>query len=67
MTLNLSLALRLALQSLRYHRIVAAATILGVAIGMTVVGAILIVDSNTAQTPAQRQQLVRMGLTQPGL
>ncbi len=63
MTLNLSLALRLALQSLRYHRIVAAATILGVAIGMTVVGAILIVDNNTAQTPAQRQQLVRMGRT----
>ncbi len=37
----------LAWRSLRHHRMVALATILGVAIGMTVVCAVLIVDNNT--------------------
>jgi putative ABC transport system permease protein len=43
----LGLALLLALRSLRHHRIVALATVLGVAIGMLVVCAILVVDNNT--------------------
>ena len=59
MTLNLSLASRLAIQNLRNHRMVSAATILGVAIGMTVVSAVLIVDHNTARTAGQRAQLDR--------
>jgi len=37
----------LAFRSLRHHRMVAIATILGVAIGMLVVSAVLIVDNNT--------------------
>ncbi len=41
------LSLLLAFRSMRHHRIVAVATVLGVAIGMTVVCAILIVDNNT--------------------
>mgnify|MGYP003669284124 FL=1 len=41
------LSFLLAFRSLRHHRIVAVATVLGVAIGMTVVCAILIVDNNT--------------------
>ena len=53
MTFNLSLALRLAVQSLCHHGLVAIATIMGVALGMTVVSAILIVDTNTAHTRAQ--------------
>jgi putative ABC transport system permease protein len=48
---NWALALRLALRSLRRHRVVALATMLGVAIGVTVVGAVLIVDDNTARQP----------------
>lgn len=43
----LLLAGMLAFRSLRHHRMVAIATILGVAIGMLVVSAVLIVDSNT--------------------
>jgi putative ABC transport system permease protein len=41
------LSLLLAFRSLRHHRIVAVATVLGVPIGMTVVCAFLIVDNNT--------------------
>ena len=49
--MNFSLALFLARRSLRHHRTVTLATVLGVAIGMTVVGAILIVDRNSVETP----------------
>lgn len=42
----------LALRSLRHHRVVAAATVLGVAIGMAVVCAVLIVDNNTRRVAA---------------
>jgi putative ABC transport system permease protein len=49
--MNFSLALFLAWRSLRHHRTVTLATVLGVAIGMTVVGAILIVDRNSVDTP----------------
>lgn len=44
---SVGLALLLAFRSLRHHRVVALATVLGVAIGMSVVCAILIVDNNT--------------------
>ncbi|MPY71115.1 MAG: FtsX-like permease family protein [Alphaproteobacteria bacterium] len=44
---NLRLALLLAARSLARHRVVALATVLGVAIGMTVVSAVLVVDHNT--------------------
>jgi putative ABC transport system permease protein len=50
-TMNGRLALFLAWRSLRHHRMVTLATVLGVAIGMTVVGAILIVDHNSVDTP----------------
>ncbi|MGD2063056.1 MAG: ABC transporter permease [Nitrospirota bacterium] len=46
---NLSLALRLALRSIAHHRMVASATVLGVAIGVSVVAAILVVDFNTSR------------------
>jgi putative ABC transport system permease protein len=49
--MNFSLALFLARRRLRHHRMVTLATVLGVAIGMTVVGAILIVDRNSVETP----------------
>jgi putative ABC transport system permease protein len=49
--MNFRLALFLAWRSLRHHRAVTLATVLGVAIGMTVVGAILIVDRNSVETP----------------
>lgn len=53
------LSFLLAFRSLRHHRIVAVATVLGVAIGMTVVCAILIVDNNTLDvvrdTPAETE------------
>ena len=48
--MNIILALRLALKSLFFHRTIALVTVLGVAIGMTVIGAILVVDHNTAQS-----------------
>ena len=44
---TLRLAGLLAFRSLRHHRMVAVATILGVAIGILVVSAVLIVDNNT--------------------
>jgi putative ABC transport system permease protein len=50
---NFRLAAYLAWRSLRHHRIVAAATILGVALGMVVVAAILIVDYHSIQTQVQ--------------
>jgi putative ABC transport system permease protein len=49
-SMNFSLALFLAWRSLSHHRSVTLATVLGVAIGMTVVGAILIVDRNSVET-----------------
>jgi putative ABC transport system permease protein len=48
--MNVHLAAYLAQRSLRHHLTVALATVLGVAIGMTVVGAILIVDHNSIET-----------------
>ena len=51
--MNPFLALFLAWRSLRHHRTVALATVVGVAIGMTVVGAILIVDHNSVDTGIQ--------------
>ncbi len=57
MSLNFRLALLLALKSLRHHRLVSGATVLGVAIGMCVVSTILIVDHNTARTDNLQQAL----------
>lgn len=48
--LNAPLAVRLALRSLTHRKMVAIATMLGVAIGICVVNAVLIVDANTART-----------------
>ena len=48
--LNLGLAFRLAARSLRHRRMIALATVLGVAIGIGVVNAVLIVDANTAHS-----------------
>src|SRR4051812_4324299 len=61
MMLNVVLATRLAFRNLRHHRVVSAATVLGVAIGMTVVSAVLIVDNNTGrledvEAPVERRQ-----------
>ncbi len=53
---TLALPVLLALRSMRHHRIVAVATVLGVAIGMMVVCAILIVDNNTRDVPADPPQ-----------
>ena len=47
---NFHLAIGQAWKSLRHHRLVSFATILGVATGMCVVTAILIVDHNTARS-----------------
>ena len=47
---NFNLALSLAVKSMKYHRMVVFATIMGVATGMCVVSTILIVDQNTART-----------------
>ena len=56
-SLNMGLAAHLAWRSLHQHRIVALATVLGVAIGMSVVGSILIVDHNSARTRLQVEKL----------
>ncbi len=56
--LNFPLAVRLAIQNLRHHLIVSAATVMGVAIGMTVVGAILIVDNNTRRSQDRHDNLL---------
>lgn len=45
--LNIGLAFRLAARSLKHRKMIALATLLGVAIGVGVVNAVLIVDANT--------------------
>ena len=61
-------ALLLAFRSFRHHRVVALATILGVAIGMSVVSAILIVDNNTRAIGAQPTDITGSpGLSGPDL
>jgi len=50
--LNFSLALRMALRSMYHRRVLSLATILGVAMGMMVVGSVLIVDQNSVKTEA---------------
>ncbi len=57
--LNLRLAAWLAFKSLGRNRMTTIATILGVAIGMTVVGSILILDANSAHTPQQKERLAK--------
>lgn len=52
MPLNPRLSVGLALRSLLHRKMVALATVLGVAIGVSVVNAVLIVDANTARTRA---------------
>ncbi len=47
--LNIGLAFRLAVRSLKHRKMIAIATLLGVAIGVGVVNAVLIVDANTAR------------------
>ena len=47
--LNIGLAFRLAVRSLKHRKMIALATLLGVAIGVGVVNAVLIVDANTAR------------------
>ncbi len=54
---NFHLVFRLAWKSMRHHRLVSFATILGVAIGMCVVSTILIVDHNTARSDNQQEKL----------
>lgn len=46
---NIGLAFRLAVRSLLHRKMIALATLLGVAIGVGVVNAVLIVDANTAR------------------
>lgn len=55
--MNLRLAAYLAWRSLRQHRTVAFATLLGVALGMGVVGAILIVDHHSSQAAIRSRLL----------
>lgn len=47
--LNIGLAFQLAARSLKHRKMIALATLLGVAIGVGVVNAVLIVDANTAR------------------
>ena len=47
--LNIRLAFQLAARSLKHRKMIALATLLGVAIGVGVVNAVLIVDANTAR------------------
>ncbi|MFT5485601.1 MAG: putative ABC transport system permease protein [Paracoccaceae bacterium] len=47
--LNIGLAFQLAKRSLKHRKMIALATLLGVAIGVGVVNAVLIVDANTAR------------------
>jgi putative ABC transport system permease protein len=51
--LNITLSFQLALKSLSHHRVIVLVTIFGIALGVAVVGAILIVDSNTVHDPAR--------------
>ncbi|MGH8549590.1 MAG: hypothetical protein ACRERU_13520, partial [Methylococcales bacterium] len=55
--LNLRIAGLLGFRSLNRHRMVALATVSGIALGMFVVATILIVDFNTARTSDQRSRL----------
>ncbi|MCI0732217.1 MAG: ABC transporter permease [Methylococcaceae bacterium] len=55
--LNLRIAGLLGFRSLSRHRMVALATLSGIALGMFVVATILIVDFNTARTAEQRNRL----------
>jgi len=48
--LNIGLAFRLAARSLKHRKMIALATLFGVAIGVGVVNAVLIVDANTVRT-----------------
>ncbi len=62
---NFNLAFNLALKSMKYHRMVVFATIMGVATGMCVVSTILIVDQNTARTTIKHEALAeKMALNQ---
>lgn len=68
--LNLPLAFYLAWRGLARQPIVATATVIGVAIAMSVVGSILIVDHHSATSPAQIDQLerdLRVGGVEPTL
>lgn len=71
LSLNFRLAALLAWRSMRQHRTVAIATLLGVALGMVVVGAILIVDYHSTQagittplvdSPAARGQVAPLDI-----
>lgn len=64
---NFNLAFSLAVKSMKYHRMVVFATIMGIATGMCVVSTILIVDQNTARTTIEREQLAqKITLNRPG-
>lgn len=63
---NLPLALYLALRSIDGHRTVALATVLGVAIGMGVVSAILIVDKNSSENRIQARFEATTEVLAPG-
>ena len=54
---NFYLAFSLAWKSIRHHRLISLATILGIATGMCVVSTILIVDHNTARPNIQQEEL----------
>jgi len=55
--LNPRLAVRLALNNLRHHKVITLVTMFGIAIGMAVIAAILIVDANTAHTRAAQAEV----------
>ena len=57
MAINFRLICLLAARSLRHHALVTIATVLGVAVGVSAVTSILIVDANTAHTRAERSTL----------
>lgn len=57
--LNPALAFRLALKSLLRRKMIALATLIGVAIGIGVVNAVLIVDANTPRSQAQSEAAER--------
>ena len=67
--LNPALAFRLALKSLLRRKMIALATLVGVAIGIGVVNAVLIVDANTPRSQAQSEAAERAldGATDPAL
>jgi len=64
--MNIRLAAWLAWRSLRHHRTVALATVLGVALGMAVVSAIMIVDYHSIQTRIQAGLTETAKVGQPG-